>query len=587
LVALLSVLCASEQLTSAFVVNWDEAGRARHWQLVPPDPSVHPNVLNRVSGAIRYYLASDAYSVTNATAELNAVRSAFAQWQAVPGGILRFEEMPVLAPGVDVNVNDNTNVFFWARTSTLVNGGTDSLANVLAFTYTATFEDNTIAEVDTVFNGVDFRWLADFNRSQTASYSIEATALHEVGHWVGLDHSALGGATMFVRGSTGIGTQAGLSKDEIAAVHSLYGEAGHLATLAGLKGRVIMNGGAVFGAMVVAEDAAGNAIVGSVSRTNGTYELLGLPPGNYSIRASPLDSSGAVTFLIKGINVSVFPISYNAAQTGFLPLNNTPVSLTAGVTTELDLSVTEGAPPLHVTRLMVPTTNPAVRAVLNAPVSVRRGQTVFVGVYSPDLSGENPFLTVSGNDVTVGTPTYIANATSDRGVPLHLIFAEVAVAPNATPGLRTFVIGQGGNTAFANGFLEIEPTFYDFDFDGLDDLFQRRYFPLFTVAEAEPAEDPDGDGFSNTQEFEAGTVPTDSSLFPFRIQSLVRSPEGTRLTFQTGVGRRYQLWSRDSFLAASWQTVGAPFPAIANISELIDPRADDQSRFYQVQRLAD
>ena len=43
-----------------------------------PDPSVDTNVVNPNTKAIRYFLASDAYSTTNTAAELNALRASFA-----------------------------------------------------------------------------------------------------------------------------------------------------------------------------------------------------------------------------------------------------------------------------------------------------------------------------------------------------------------------------------------------------------------------------------------------------------------------------------------------------------------------------
>ena len=72
---------------NAFVLNFNSAGKPNHWGLLVPDPSISTNVINPNTQAIRYFLASDAYSPANATAELNLVRAAFAQWH---DGVLRF-----------------------------------------------------------------------------------------------------------------------------------------------------------------------------------------------------------------------------------------------------------------------------------------------------------------------------------------------------------------------------------------------------------------------------------------------------------------------------------------------------------------
>jgi hypothetical protein len=204
-----------------FVVNQNELGNDRYWDLVNVNPAVSTNVVNPTSRAIRYFLASDAYSATNTAAELNAIRAAFAQWQAVPGTLLKFEDAGLVTGVTDVNNMDNQNVIFWKKngTSYFVDGELDNFFGALALTYVSTFDDNTIAEADTIINGTDYTWFTDFNSGSTFSYFIEASVLHEIGHFIGLAHSPVGGATMFTRGATGINTQAGLSGDEIAAAH--------------------------------------------------------------------------------------------------------------------------------------------------------------------------------------------------------------------------------------------------------------------------------------------------------------------------------------------------------------------------------
>src|SRR2546423_15508309 len=46
----------------AFVVELNSSGNPLRWRLDPPDPDVQTNLVNPVSKAIRFYLASDGYS---------------------------------------------------------------------------------------------------------------------------------------------------------------------------------------------------------------------------------------------------------------------------------------------------------------------------------------------------------------------------------------------------------------------------------------------------------------------------------------------------------------------------------------------
>ena len=212
--------------TIAFVLFKNEAGEPLRWHLDDLNPLVHPNVVNRETKTIQFHLSRDGWSEDNFEDELNSIRSAAAQWQAVPEPILRFEEGDLLDPGVDINGNDNQNVSFWAKKATpngavLVNNERTEISGALAVTFPTYFDDHTIVEADMVFNGVNQRWFTDYTNTFSKDNLVEAVALHEFGHFIGMQHSPLGAATMFSRTVSGVSVSAGLTKDEIAAVLSL------------------------------------------------------------------------------------------------------------------------------------------------------------------------------------------------------------------------------------------------------------------------------------------------------------------------------------------------------------------------------
>ena len=582
-IALRLVLLFGAITARGFVVNQNELGNDRHWDLVNLNPSVSTNVVNPTTRAIRYFLAADAYSATNTAAELNAIRASFAQWQAIPGTLLKFEDAGLVTGITDVNNLDNVNVIFWKKngTSYFVDGELDNFFGALALTYVSVFDDNTIAEADTVINGTDYSWFTDFNAGNAFSYFIEASVLHEIGHFVGLAHSPVGGATMFARGATDINPQAGLSADEIAAALFLYPQTGVRATLATLRGRITLNGVAVMGAVITAENSAGNVVAGTVTRPDGRYELPAMPPGNYLVRATPLDpnAGNSSAYLIRGIDIAS---SFASALTDFLPTPNTPATVAAGGTTTVDFAVASGTPFFRITRLRTPTPDPFRKVVVNVPVTVRLGESnLFVGVYSPNLPTQDATLTVTGDGLTIGPTIFDPNASPG----LNLISVSIGVASNATPGLRSFVIAQGTNLAYANGFLEILPLFPDFNFDGLDDTFQRKYFPLFTAPEAASSADPDHDGFTNAREYGAGSDPTDPLSIHFNIKSVKLTANGTTITFESGPGKGYQIYSRRDVANDPWQPVGSPVIAAGEVTQFFDPAASDSMRFYRVQAL--
>jgi hypothetical protein len=145
------------QTALGFVSDVNGTGQVRRWQLTEPNPLVHTNVVNTNSHAIRYYIAADAFSSTNKTAEQNAVRACFARWE-VPGSSLRFEDAGLAEARADVNLYDGTNLVVWAKGSTIVNGGFDDLTGRLAASYPSWLGDETLLEADIVLNGVEYAW---------------------------------------------------------------------------------------------------------------------------------------------------------------------------------------------------------------------------------------------------------------------------------------------------------------------------------------------------------------------------------------------------------------------------------------------
>ena len=566
----------------AFVTYVDEAGNVARWNLVTPN--THTNVVNPRTKAIRYFVASEAYSAANRTAELNAVRACFAQWQSVPGTLLKFEEGGLAGPGVEINTFDNTNVVFWSKTASfLVNGERDFFGGRYGYTVVAYAADNTIMEADIVLNGADYTWFTDFNNTANMALFVEAVLLHEIGHLIGLDHSPVGGATV-TAGGPGIGTESGLSSDEIADVKYLYPQPAVPGTLGTLRGQMTKNGAAVFGAMVIAEDLAGNVIAGTVSRADGRYELPALPPGQYNVRSSPLDPAGASpsSSLLRGRDIAL-DLYYDPADTAFLPTTNKPVSLAAGVTTTLNLAVAAGNPPFRITAISRPSPFAEAPTADRYAAAMRLGQSnFFVGVSSASLPASGATLTVTGDGLTLGQPIFQPNRFAGG---LNLILIPISVSSNATPGLRSFVVQQGNNLAYANGYLEILPPIPDFNFDGLNDYFQRQHFPLFTAPEAAPDADPDGDGFKNRYEYRTGSDPANAQSVFFKIESVKLTAEGSTITWQSDTGKRYQASSRPNIANSPWEPVGLPATATGSITEFLDRSATNEMRFYRVEAL--
>ena len=550
-----------------------------HWELATVNVNVHTNVVNRNTRAIRYFLGSDGWSPTNAVAELNALRASFAQWQSVSGTILKVEDAGTLASGVDVNTTDTHNLLFWARTSTIVNGGMSDISGRLGVTFTRFLTDGTLLEADIAFNGVQYNWFTDFSGTNSLDQFVEGTALHEMGHFLGLAHSPAGSASMLYVGADGVDNQAGLSADEIAAAWFIYAATNQVNARATLKGQITRAGAGILGAAVFVEDSATNIIAGTVTRAGGNYEMNALSPGTYQVRVSPLDPGAAADWLVRGRDISS---EFNSAETAFLPTSGTNVTLSASTTNTLDVSVINASPTFRITNIRFPTANANAYSWGGLPTFLRPGQTnITIGVASADLPTSGAAFTISGDGLTIAAPTFNPNAF---GTGLNFISARVSVASNTTPGMRTFIVRQGTNTSYANGFVEILPPVPDYNFDGLDDAFQRRWFPLFTTTNAAPAADPDGDTFPNSSEAVAGTNPTNATSL-LRIDSIAQNVSGATVTWRSVAGKSYQLLYRGPIGAAGWTAVGTPVTAAGATAQKLDPNGTATNRFYRVQVL--
>jgi len=575
----LLVIFAGALDAAAFVLQLNDSGDARRWDLTVPDPSISTNVVNPNTHAIRYFLASDGYSTTNATAELNLVRAAFAQWQAVPGTHLKFEDAGLISPPVDVNLEDDTNIVYWTKTSTLVNDGMNDIGGALGVAFTTmSLTDNKILQADIVFNGVPPRdWFADFfDQNNTRTY-VEGVALHEIGHFIGLNHSPVGGATMLYVGLPGVNVQTGLSEDDLAGARYLYPTAP--GNFGAVEGTITKDGSPVLGAAVFAQNSMSNVVAGTVTLADGTYRISSLSPGAYQIRVAPLDDAGTADFLVRGRDIA---FQFSGADTVFLPTTNRSVIVTAGNTNTADFVVSDSSPAFRITEIRYPTSNPGQYSWAPLPTSMRVGQSNYtIGVASADLPTSGVTFTITGDGLTLGGVSSNLNAF---GTGLNFWSIPISVSSNATPGLRDFIIQQGDNVAYANGFLEIQPALLDNNFDGLDDVFQRQYFPLFTSLQAAPNADPDADTMNNAAESVAGTVPT-NAISVLKMLSPTNAPGGKTVRWQSVAGKRYQVSSRTNLTTAAWQNIGAPVTATDTSAQYFDPTATNGMRYYRTQVL--
>ena len=261
------------------------------------------------SSPIRYSINErDIPGVSAADLRAAAARAA-GTWQAVADTSLRFEDQgfTVATPGfVD---GRNTLGFLDRPDLDRVLGATSLLID------SAT---GTLLEADVFFN-TRFTWSVSA-QGEAGRVDLESVVLHELGHLVGLGHSAIGetertatngrrvlgsGAVMFpIAFTPGSTADRALQADDEAAVQDLYAVDPANRTSGSITGRVTKNGRGVYGAHIVAFHPETGRLIGGFSlNANGDFVIAGLEPGPHVLRVEPLDDADVESFLPGDVDV--------------------------------------------------------------------------------------------------------------------------------------------------------------------------------------------------------------------------------------------------------------------------------------------
>jgi hypothetical protein len=261
---------------------------------------------------VQYFITSRDDDRVSA-AELEAVVSrAFGTWGAVPSANVSaaFAGFTTAEPVVD---DDQLSVI-----------GFLDLPDMDRTLGAATFEiDETtgrLVAADIFFNSV-FDWSVAPS-GETGRFDLESVAVHEVGHVLGLGHSALGETELSGSGSrTVLGKRAvmfpiayprgsiedrSLEADDIAGLSDIYTSGEFNRAFGAIRGRVRLDGQGLFGAHVTAFNIRTGALVAGFALSDqGDFVIAGLEPGLYIVRAEPLDDGDLESFFAEDTEVNL------------------------------------------------------------------------------------------------------------------------------------------------------------------------------------------------------------------------------------------------------------------------------------------
>lgn len=203
-----------------------------------------------------------------------------------------------------------------------------------------------IVEADIFFSNL-FVWSVNPN-GEAGAFDFVSVAVHEIGHFVGLDHSHVGfmesvdfdrrlvtGSAIMFPFSFGTASVEGrvLTADDETGLSLLYGTGGFLQLSGSLAGQVTKGGQGVAFAHIVAFNPFTGETIAAFADENGSYEIEGLSAGPHTVRVNPImDPASPPDF---GFPESSTDLDYSDAIFRGGAAEVTPSAVTTGIDVEV------------------------------------------------------------------------------------------------------------------------------------------------------------------------------------------------------------------------------------------------------------
>jgi len=369
-----------------------------------------------------------------------AAQSAFRSIEDLTTSSLRFQRGPNSTTPLSSSypsTNDGEFGIYFSSTTTTNFG---NISGALAVSPKTFSTDGTILGSDILFNGAQFDWSTN---GAAGTMDMEPTLLHETLHSLGAQHSPCYGSVVWPS-TTNLNLLQSRCRapDDEAFLSKTYPQTG--AATGSINGKVLLDGGAVQRAIVVAIDTSGIPRATSVTNSSGAYGLAGLPPGSYTVA-----THHNVNFTFQA--TASGDVDWTGATPFLSASNASGITVSAGgIVTATTLAATAGTPSMKLKYLGLNGQTPQdqvgyLSQGANVPIRLVGSLPAAASVSSMNLG---PGITISSGPAN--GPTVVGNPSLDY---------VVTVSPTATPGPRVLTLTKsGGERLLLPGYFVITGT---------------------------------------------------------------------------------------------------------------------------------
>ncbi|MDP7061777.1 MAG: IPT/TIG domain-containing protein [Planctomycetota bacterium] len=381
--------------------------------------------------SITWRLNANGSDDINDDSHIAAIEHGFQAWEDISGSNIAFTrgaDTNDVAPGASSHIvafdENNTSGYF--------PGG----SGIVAIT-PITFDTGSgnILDADILFNGSQYSFSTD---GSPGTFDVQDVLSHEIGHFIGLDHSPQISGTLWPYVSSRQWLHRSLTTDDRSGAIAVAPSGAQ----SRLTGRVRRDSDdtVIRGAIVSAISSADGRLVGMTATTSsGAFTIRGVPVGSYWLHVTPLEggmTSGNLTgnSAVDTDFAADFYGSFNAPTTFSVTQGNE----TACGTVYLDEDI-------------------AMKDNANAAMIIRRGDSSIVTVFGSNFVADQMDVVSKSPNISISN---VSSASS---------FVRATVTVNGVADIGSYdlyIRHSGGDFDVASGIIEVvldPPTIFGLD----------------------------------------------------------------------------------------------------------------------------